>query len=233
MELPVKLPLAGVPDALPKDCQATYSRDRLSNTRVPPSSSSSSPRYRLTSIGAENLIPWSREIDTKVASVAGPIEEIQETAKVPSGETARDGTEALETSGGETAVTEGHVSPPSWDVPTLTYAHDPMPHELLAAVRKTTVTLPCKAATLGVVSVAPVETVTGGLHVLPSSAELTTSTVPDALTTPTYTFPVVVSVAIDTAHPESLNDITGSQESPWSTDRKTATSPVARFGSTM
>src|SRR2546428_352788 len=103
MELPVKLPLAGVPDALPKDCQATYSRDRLSNTRVPPSSSSFSPRYRLTSIGAENLIPWSREIDTKVASVAGPIEEIQETAKGPSGETARDGTEAIETSGGGTA----------------------------------------------------------------------------------------------------------------------------------
>ena len=133
MELPVKLPLAGVPDALPKDCQATYSRDRLSNTRVPPSSSSFSPRYRLTSIGAEKLIPWSREIETKVASVPRPIEEIQETAKVPSGETARDGAEALETSGGETAVTEGHVSPPSWDVPTLTYAHDPMPHELLAA----------------------------------------------------------------------------------------------------
>src|SRR2546422_9390189 len=112
MELPVKLPLAGVPDALPKDCQATYSRDRLSNTRVPPSSSSFSPRYRITSIGAGKLIPWSREIDTKVASVAGPVEEIQEIAKVQCGEGATAGTAARGTTGGGSGVTDSRGSRP-------------------------------------------------------------------------------------------------------------------------
>ena len=115
----------------------------------------------------------------------GATEEIQETAKVPSGETAMDGAEALETSGGETVITDGHVSPPSCDAPTRTDEHDPMPHESLAAVRKTTVTLSRNAATLGVVDVAPEETVTGRLHVLPPSADFTTRTVPEALTSAT------------------------------------------------
>jgi len=102
-------------------------------------------------MGVEKLFPRSREIETKVASVIGATEEIQETAKVPSGETATDGAEALETSGEETAVTDGHVSPPSWDAATRTYEHDPMPHESLAAVRKTTVTLFWNAAMPGAV----------------------------------------------------------------------------------
>src|SRR2546427_648317 len=100
-------------EALPKDCQATYSRDRPSNTRVPPSSSSYMPRYRLTSIGAENLFPWSREMDTNVASTAPPTREFQETAKVSLGETATDGAEALETSGLESPeiMEQGHRQP--------------------------------------------------------------------------------------------------------------------------
>src|SRR5881396_2416400 len=133
-----KVPLGGGSDALPKDCQATYSRDRLSKTSVSPSSSSLIARYRLTSMGVEKLFPRSREIETKVASVIGATEEIQETAKVPLGETATEGAEALETSCGETDVTDGHVSPPSWDAPTVTYAHDPMPHDPVPEVRKTT-----------------------------------------------------------------------------------------------
>src|SRR3989449_2911216 len=174
-------------EALPKDCQATYSRDRPSNTRVPPSSSSYMPRYLLTSIGAENVRPWSPEDDTNVASTAPPTREFQETAKVPFGETATDGAEALETSGGETADTDGHVTPPSGDAPTLTSAHDPMPHNPVAAVKKTAVTRSWNAAMLGVVCVAPEETATNGPHVLPPSADLTTRTVPEALTSPTNT----------------------------------------------
>src|SRR5437016_13151089 len=141
-------------EALPKDCQATYSRDRPSNTRVPPSSSSYMPRYRLTSIGAENVFPWSREMDTNVASTAPPTREFQETAKVPFGETATDGAEALETSGGETADTDGHVTPPYWNAPTLTSAHDPMPHNPAPAVQNTAATRPRNTALLGVVCVA-------------------------------------------------------------------------------
>ena len=214
------------------DCQATNIRDWPSNARLPPSSSSYMPRYRLTSIGGEKLSPWSRETDTNVACAPEATKEFQETAKVPSGETATEGAEALDTSGGETAVRDGHVAPPSWDAPTVTYAHVPMPHDPLLAVRETTVTLSRNAATLGV-PVAPGETATGGLHVLPPSADRTTSTVPEGLTTPTWTVPVAVSVAIDALPPRSTNDTAGSQESAWSTDRKTATSPVARFGSTM
>src|SRR6266571_3068837 len=225
MELPVNVSL--------NDCHATNIRDWPSNARLPPSSSSYMPRYRLTSIGEEKLSPRSRETDTNVASGPGSTNEFQETAKVPSGETATEGAEALDTSGGEAAVRDGHVTPPSWEAPTVTDAHDPIPHDPLLGVRKTTVTLSCNAATLGVVAVAPEETATGGLQVLPSSVDLTTSTVPEALTTPTYTLPVTLSVAIDANPQESLNDTTGSQESPWSTDRKTATSPVARFGSAM
>src|SRR5207245_9786943 len=119
-------------EALPKDCQATYRRDRPSNARVAPSSGSYLPRYRPTSIGAENVFPWSREMDTNVAWRAPPTREFQETAKVSLGETATDGAEALETSGGETADTDGHVTPPSGDAPTLTSAHDPMPHNPVA-----------------------------------------------------------------------------------------------------
>src|SRR6266540_2057409 len=137
------------------------------------------PRYRLTSIGGEKLSPRSRETDTNVASGPEATNEFQEIAKVPSGETATEGAEALDTSGGETAVTDGHVTPPSWDAPTVTYAHVP-----LLAVRKTTVTFSCNTATLGVVAVAPEETVTGGLHVLPPSADRTTRRVPEGSTTP-------------------------------------------------
>src|SRR5438093_590186 len=86
------------------DCQATNIRDWPSKTRLPPSSSSYMPRYRLTSIGGEKLSPWSRETDTNVASEPEATNEFQETAKVPSGETATEGAEALDTSGGETPV---------------------------------------------------------------------------------------------------------------------------------
>src|SRR2546428_4812565 len=172
-------------EALPKDCQATYSRDRPSNTRVPPSSSSYMPRYLLTSIGAENVFPWSREMDTNVASTAPPTREFQETAKVSLGETATDGAEALETSGGETADTDGHLTPPSRDAPTLTSTDEPMPQHPVSAVKKTTVTWSWSAAMPGVVCVAPEETAADGPHVVPPSADLTTSTVPEALTSPT------------------------------------------------
>jgi len=144
------------------------------------------PRYLLTSIGAENVFPRSCEMDRYVASrKAAGTREFQETAKIPSGDAATDGADALETFGGETAVTFGHVTPPSGEAPTLTCPHDPMPHDPVSAVKKTTVTLSWNAATLGVVRVAPEETATEGPHVLPPSADLTTSTVPEAFTAPT------------------------------------------------
>src|SRR5436309_9178205 len=177
MELPVNVSL--------NVCLSTNIQDWPSNARLPPSSNSYMPRYRLTSIGGEKLSPWSRETDTNVASGPEATKEFQETAKVPLGETAPEGAEALDTSGGETAVRDGHVTPPSWDAATVTDAHVPMPHDPLLAVRKTTVTLSCNAATLGVVAVAPEETVTGGLQVLPPSADRTTRRVPEGSTTPT------------------------------------------------
>src|SRR5438093_13363204 len=59
------------------DCQATNIRDWPSNARLPPSSSSYMPRYRLTSIGGEKLSPWSRETDTNVASAPEATKEFQ------------------------------------------------------------------------------------------------------------------------------------------------------------
>src|SRR5438445_2903943 len=174
MELPVNVSL--------NDCQATNIRDWPSNARLPPSSSSYMPRYRLTSVGAEKVSPWSRETDTNVASAPEATKEFQETANVPLGETATEGAEALETSCGETDATDGHVSPPSWDAPTVTYAHDPMPHDPVPEIRKTTATLPWNAAMPGAVCVAPQETATGGPHTLPPSSHWTPGPLPQALT---------------------------------------------------
>src|SRR2546428_14092452 len=120
-------------------------------------------------------------MDTTVASTAPPTREFQETAKVSFGETATDGAEALETSGGETADTDGHVTPPAGDAPTLTSAHDPMPHNPVAAVKKAAGPRAWNAAVPGVVCVAPEEPAPHGPHVLPPSAALTPSTVTEAL----------------------------------------------------
>src|SRR2546428_13193759 len=111
MELPVNVSL--------NDCQATNIRDWPSNARLPPSSSSYMPRYRLTSIGAEKEFPWSRATDTNVASAPEASKEFQETANVPLGDTATEGAEALEPCGGGTDDTVGHGSPPSWNAPTV------------------------------------------------------------------------------------------------------------------
>src|SRR5437667_11810561 len=101
-------------DAAPNDCQSTYSPDRLSKTSVAPSSSSLIARYRLTSMGVEKLLPRSREIETKVASVIGATGEIPETAHVPSRQPATAGSGQRDPSCGATDVRDGHVAPPQW-----------------------------------------------------------------------------------------------------------------------
>src|SRR5256886_8822024 len=81
MELPVNVSL--------NDCQATNIRDWPSNARLPPSSSSYMPRYRLTSIGAEKVSPWSRETDTNVASAPEATKEFKGPPTAPLAEPAR------------------------------------------------------------------------------------------------------------------------------------------------
>ena len=140
--------------------------------------------YRLTSIGAEKPFPPSSEIDTRVAadhSVGAPTGDGQETAKVPSAETARDGFEKLVTSG-ETAVTRGQVSPPSGDAATSTVVY---PVDALLE-RNATATWFRNAATraTGLNPAAPSAT-SAEVQLSPPSRELATSTVPEELTVPT------------------------------------------------
>src|SRR2546427_1521112 len=101
MELPVNVSL--------NDCQATNIRDWPSKTRLPPSSSSYMPRYRLTSIGGEKLSPWAPGTDSNVSSEPEAAKEIPEDAQGRAGEAATAGAAAPRTPARGTAGPERHV----------------------------------------------------------------------------------------------------------------------------